>query len=63
MPWTTALKRAAWFIYGILDFAENVEPYELEDFLSQILDNEFETVVDDGSLNQVSFLPHILLSG
>ena len=30
-----------------------IEPYELEDFLAEILSNEFDTVANDGSLEQV----------
>ncbi|KAI0230958.1 Pre-rRNA-processing protein TSR2-like [Lamellibrachia satsuma] len=32
----------------------DIEPYELEDYLAEILSNEFDTIVDDGSLGQVS---------
>ena len=35
---------------------ENLETYEVEEFLADILNTEFDTVVDDGSLPQVLFV-------
>ena len=37
-------------------FVANIETYEVEDFLAHILDAEFNTVADDGSLIEVSFI-------
>lgn len=34
---------------------ENLETYEVEEFLADILNKEFDTVADDGSLAQVLF--------
>ena len=34
----------------------DVEPYELEDYLGEIINNEFDTIVDDGSLEQVHMI-------
>ena len=31
----------------------DIEPYELEDFLADLLNHEFDIVTDDGSLQQV----------
>lgn len=39
--------------------AGDLEQDEVEDFLSELMNNEFDTVVDDGSLPQV---PLFLLS-
>lgn len=36
--------------------AGDLEQDEVEDFLSELMNNEFDTVVDDGSLPQVPFL-------
>lgn len=34
-------------------FSANIDPYEVEDFLADIMNVEFDTVTDDGSLKQV----------
>lgn len=31
----------------------DLQQYEVEDFITQLMDQEFDTVVDDGSLPQV----------
>ncbi|XP_070559577.1 pre-rRNA-processing protein TSR2 homolog [Ptychodera flava] len=52
-------EKARWLVGAVEEwFRENsnIEPYELEDFLAVILDNEFDTIADDGSLPQVSQL-------
>ena len=35
---------------------ENLETYEVEEFLADVLNREFDTVADDGSLAQVLFV-------
>ncbi|ELU00661.1 hypothetical protein CAPTEDRAFT_79388, partial [Capitella teleta] len=50
-------EKARWMVHAVEQwFRENsgIEPYELEDFLADIMNNEFETVTSDGSLEQVS---------
>uniref|UniRef100_A0A3Q3WDJ7 Pre-rRNA-processing protein TSR2 homolog n=1 Tax=Mola mola TaxID=94237 RepID=A0A3Q3WDJ7_MOLML len=37
-------------VYG----SDDLQQYEVEDFIAQLMDQEFDTVVDDGSLPQVS---------
>ena len=32
---------------------EDIEDFELEDFLADIMNTEFDTIVEDGSLSQV----------
>ncbi|WAR25365.1 TSR2-like protein [Mya arenaria] len=34
----------------------NIETFELEDFLEDVLNTEFDTIADDGSLSQISRL-------
>ena len=34
----------------------NIESFELEDFLATILNSEFDTIPDDGSLPQVCIM-------
>uniref|UniRef100_A0A8C3NKM5 Pre-rRNA-processing protein TSR2 homolog n=1 Tax=Geospiza parvula TaxID=87175 RepID=A0A8C3NKM5_GEOPR len=49
-------EKAAWLSSALLDFfAQNadLEQEEVEDFLAEVMDNEFDTVVEDGSLQQV----------
>ncbi|KAK2145373.1 hypothetical protein LSH36_683g03150, partial [Paralvinella palmiformis] len=49
--------KADWMVTAVDQwFSENddLETYEVEEFLAQILDAEFNTVADDGSLIQVS---------
>ncbi|XP_066284706.1 pre-rRNA-processing protein TSR2 homolog isoform X1 [Branchiostoma lanceolatum] len=49
--------KAAWMGEAVSQwFQENadIDPSELEDFLAEILNNEFDTVADDGSLSQVA---------
>lgn len=33
--------------------SDDLQQYEVEDFIAQLMDQEFDTVVDDGSLPQV----------
>ncbi|XP_053151638.1 pre-rRNA-processing protein TSR2 homolog isoform X1 [Hemicordylus capensis] len=35
-------------------FAADLEPEEVEDFLAELMNNEFDTMIEDGSLAQVS---------
>lgn len=46
--------------------SEDIDDYEVEDFLADIMNTEFDTIVEDGSLSQVSmsdiFRKKILLS-
>ncbi|KAI8503481.1 rRNA accumulation- protein [Branchiostoma belcheri] len=49
--------KAQWMVEAVTQwFQENadIEPCELEDFLAEILNNEFDTVADDGSLSQIA---------
>jgi len=49
--------KAKWMVDALVQwFSENadLEPYEVEDFLSDVLNAEFDTVVDDGSLQQTA---------
>lgn len=43
-------------IYWCLFIVENLETYEVEEFLADVLNREFDTVADDGSLAQVLFV-------
>ncbi len=38
---------------------EGIEPEELEDYLASLLDQEFDTIVEDGSLQRVSVSIHV----
>uniref|UniRef100_A0A646QIK3 Pre-rRNA-processing protein TSR2 homolog n=1 Tax=Hemiscolopendra marginata TaxID=943146 RepID=A0A646QIK3_9MYRI len=52
-----AREKVDWMISVINQFYldnENLEPYEVEHFIAELLDNEFDTIVDDGSLEQMS---------
>ncbi|XP_041460626.1 pre-rRNA-processing protein TSR2 homolog [Lytechinus variegatus] len=52
-----SLEKARWMVDAVYNwFLENdgVEPYELEDCLADILDHEFDTLAEDGSLNKIS---------
>lgn len=33
--------------------SEDIDDYEVEDFLADIMNTEFDTIVEDGSLSQV----------
>lgn len=35
-------------------FSDDLDPLEVEDFVYEIVNNEFDTVVEDGSLTNVS---------
>ena len=50
MPWIQYVGRFYPDVHFVLG---DVEPYELEDYLGEIINNEFDTIVDDGSLEQV----------
>ncbi|XP_053908160.1 pre-rRNA-processing protein TSR2 homolog [Cuculus canorus] len=50
-------EKAAWLPRAILQFFRqnaDLEEEEVEDFLAEVMDNEFDTAVEDGSLQQVS---------
>ncbi|XP_062494810.1 pre-rRNA-processing protein TSR2 homolog [Pezoporus occidentalis] len=50
-------EKAAWLVGAVLEFlSQNPElaEDEVEDFLAEVMDNEFDTAVEDGSLQQVS---------
>ena len=42
------------FTCNLNSFPETIENYELEDYIEEILFNEFHTVAEDGSLPKVS---------
>ena len=42
-------------------FLDNVEDYELEDYMAEILYNEFDTISEDGSVALVSYSLLLLL--
>ncbi|XP_045164456.1 pre-rRNA-processing protein TSR2 homolog [Mercenaria mercenaria] len=49
--------KAEWLVFAVDQwFAENanIDPYEVEDFLEDVLNTEFDTIVDDGSLPQIA---------
>ncbi|KAL4226146.1 rRNA accumulation-related protein [Mactra antiquata] len=49
--------KADWMVYAIDQwFAENsnLETFEVEDFLEDVLSTEFDTIADDGSLPQIA---------
>ncbi|XP_014832253.1 PREDICTED: pre-rRNA-processing protein TSR2 homolog [Poecilia mexicana] len=50
-------QKADWMVDVIQQYFHDnadLQQYEVEDFLSQLMDQEFDTVVEDGSLPQVS---------
>ncbi|XP_022302310.2 pre-rRNA-processing protein TSR2 homolog [Crassostrea virginica] len=52
-------EKAEWMITAVDQwFRENkdIEDFELEDFLADIMNTEFDTIVEDGSLSQISSL-------
>ncbi|XP_077863481.1 pre-rRNA-processing protein TSR2 homolog isoform X2 [Saccoglossus kowalevskii] len=54
-----SMEKAVWFVTAVEQwFQENsdIEQYEVEDFLAEVLNNEFDTIADDGSLPHVSRL-------
>ena len=49
--------KARWMVDAVTQwFGENsdLDPYEVEDFLADILNNEFNTLADDGSLKAIA---------
>ncbi|KAJ8257766.1 hypothetical protein GJAV_G00189460 [Gymnothorax javanicus] len=50
-------QKADWMVGVVQQYFHenaNLEQYEVEDFLADLMNNEFDTVVDDGSLPQVA---------
>ncbi|XP_035999885.1 pre-rRNA-processing protein TSR2 homolog [Fundulus heteroclitus] len=50
-------QKADWMVDVVQQYFHDnadLQQYEVEDFLSQLMDQEFDTVVEDGSLPQVS---------
>nr|XP_006013295.2 PREDICTED: pre-rRNA-processing protein TSR2 homolog [Latimeria chalumnae] len=52
-------EKAEWLVTAVQQYFhdnDNLELYEVEDFLSELMNNEFDTVVEDGSLSEVRCL-------
>ncbi|KAG7472678.1 hypothetical protein MATL_G00111420 [Megalops atlanticus] len=50
-------QKADWMVDAVQQYFHqnaDLESYEVEDFLADLMNNEFDTVVDDGSLPQVA---------
>lgn len=50
-------QKADWMSFAVDQwFSENanIEIYELEDFLTDVMNTEFDTLIDDGSLREIS---------
>ncbi|CAD5114928.1 DgyrCDS3958 [Dimorphilus gyrociliatus] len=50
-------EKSEWFIWAISDFFKqnaNLFPDEVEDFITDILNTEFNTILEDGSIQQIS---------
>uniref|UniRef100_A0ABM5FPZ7 Pre-rRNA-processing protein TSR2 homolog n=1 Tax=Pogona vitticeps TaxID=103695 RepID=A0ABM5FPZ7_9SAUR len=50
-------EKAEWMVGAVEQYFQSnadLEPEEIEDFLAELMNNEFDTVVEDGSLAQVS---------
>ncbi|KAM6389951.1 pre-rRNA-processing protein TSR2 homolog, partial [Rhynochetos jubatus] len=50
-------EKAAWLVGAVQEFFTqnaDLEEEEVEEFLAEVMDNEFDTAVEDGSLRQVS---------
>ncbi|CAF88409.1 unnamed protein product, partial [Tetraodon nigroviridis] len=50
-------QKADWLVDVVQQYFhdnDDLQQYEVEDFIAQLMDQEFDTVVDDGSLPQVS---------
>ncbi|XP_076597431.1 pre-rRNA-processing protein TSR2 homolog [Chaetodon auriga] len=54
---TYAQQKADWMVDVVQQYFHDnadLQQWEIEDFIAQLMDQEFDTVVDDGSLPQVS---------
>ncbi|XP_071815433.1 pre-rRNA-processing protein TSR2 homolog [Apostichopus japonicus] len=52
-----AKEKAEWMVGAVFDwFMENdgIYPDELEEFIADILNNEFDTIAEDGSVNEIA---------
>ncbi|XP_033746139.1 pre-rRNA-processing protein TSR2 homolog [Pecten maximus] len=52
-------EKAQWMVYAIDQWFKenkNIETYELENFLEDVMNHEFDTIIDDGSLPRISTL-------
>ncbi|KAJ7317488.1 hypothetical protein JRQ81_003650 [Phrynocephalus forsythii] len=50
-------EKAEWMVGAVEQYFQSnadLEPEEIEDFLAELMNNEFDTMVEDGSLPQVS---------
>ncbi|XP_039221992.1 pre-rRNA-processing protein TSR2 homolog isoform X1 [Crotalus tigris] len=50
-------EKAEWMVGAVEQYFESnvdLEPEEIEDFLAELMNNEFNTIIEDGSLAQVS---------
>ncbi|KAM6475758.1 pre-rRNA-processing protein TSR2 homolog isoform 4-T6 [Liasis olivaceus] len=50
-------EKAEWMVGAVEQYFESnadLEPEEMEDFLAELMNNEFNTIIEDGSLAQVS---------
>ncbi|XP_060678455.1 pre-rRNA-processing protein TSR2 homolog [Hemiscyllium ocellatum] len=56
-------QKAAWMVTAVAEYFHdnvNLEPEEVEDLLADLLYNEFDTAVEDGSLSEVAQQLHTL---
>ncbi|XP_060109101.1 pre-rRNA-processing protein TSR2 homolog [Heteronotia binoei] len=50
-------EKADWMVGAVEQFFQSnadLDPEEVDDFLAEVMNNEFDTVIEDGSLSQVS---------
>ncbi|XP_053151639.1 pre-rRNA-processing protein TSR2 homolog isoform X2 [Hemicordylus capensis] len=50
-------EKSEWMVGAVEQYFQNnadLEPEEVEDFLAELMNNEFDTMIEDGSLAQVS---------
>ncbi|GCC42299.1 hypothetical protein chiPu_0026014, partial [Chiloscyllium punctatum] len=54
-------EKAAWMVTAVAQYFHdnvNLDPEEVEDLLADLVYNEFDTVVEDGSLSEVRGITH-----
>ena len=55
IPFLLKLRTCAVTVCLNIAFSADLEVYEVEEFLADVLNHEFDTIADDGSLTEVQY--------
>lgn len=59
MPCSKGCTKTKHFTFIYLFYPEGIETFEVEDFLEDVLNTEFDLILEDNSISEVG--PHIII--